>query len=109
MAKTIYNKLVRDNIPEIMKADNSEPTIRILDDEEFIVELLKKIKEESEELIQIKGDKLEMQKEIGDIYEVIDAIINYYNLNIKEINKLKQERKIKRGGFAKKIFLQSAE
>lgn len=107
--KITYNKLVRDNIPEIMKADNSEPTIRILDDEEFIIELFKKLQEESEELIQVKGDKLEMQKEIGDIYEVIDAIINYYNLNIKEINKLKQERKIKRGGFSKKIFLQSAD
>ena len=107
--KITYNKLVRDNIPEIMKADNSEPTIRILDDEEFIVELFKKLQEESEELIQAKGNKLEMQKEIGDIYEVIDAIIDYYNLDKEAIIKLKQERKIKRGGFAKKVFLQSAE
>ena len=106
--KIIYNKLVRDNIPEIIKADNSEPTIRILNDEEFIVELFKKIQEEYEELAQAKGNKLEMEKEIGDIYEVIDAIIDYYNLNKEAIIKLKQERKIKRGGFNKRIFLESS-
>ena len=106
--KIIYNKLVRDNIPEIIKADNSEPTIRILNDEEFIVELFKKIQEEYEELAQAKCNKLEMEKEIGDIYEVIDAIIDYYNLNKEAIIKLKQERKIKRGGFNKRIFLESS-
>lgn len=109
MAKIIYNKLVRDNIPEIIKAENKEPIIKILNDEDFIVELFKKLEEESEELIQAKGNNSEMEKEIGDIYEVIDAIIDYYNLDKEAINKLKQERKIKRGGFAKKIFLQSAE
>ena len=102
--KITYNKLVRDNIPEIIKADNSEPMIRILNDEEFIVELFKKIQEEYEELVQAKGNRTEMEKEIGDIYEVIEAIIDYYNLDKEAIIKLKQERKIKRGGFNKRIF-----
>jgi predicted house-cleaning noncanonical NTP pyrophosphatase (MazG superfamily) len=106
--KITYNKLVRDNIPEIIKADNSEPMIRILNDEEFIVELFKKIQEEYEELVQAKGNRTEMEKEIGDIYEVIEAIIDYYNLDKEAIIKLKQERKIKRGGFNKRIFLESS-
>jgi len=44
-------------------------------------------------------------KEIGDIYEIIDAIIDNCGPDREEIKKLKSERKIKRGGFSKKIFL----
>jgi len=39
--------LGRDKIPEIIRADGSEPKIRILDDREFIAELFKKLKEET--------------------------------------------------------------
>lgn len=104
----IYNKLVRDKIPEIIKADQGRaPKTRVLANEEFIIELLKKLKEEAEELVLAKDDKLELPKEIGDVYEVIDAIIEYYNLDRDKIMKLKNERQQKRGGFKKKIFLES--
>lgn len=104
----IYNKLVRDKIPEIIKADQGRaPKTRVLANEEFIVELLKKLKEEAKELAEVKDNKPELIKEIGDVYEVIDAIIEYYNLDREGIMKLKNERKQKRGGFKKKIFLES--
>ena len=41
-----YNKLVRDNIPEIIIADNCTPITRILSDEEYKIELEKKLYEE---------------------------------------------------------------
>lgn len=35
----IYNKLVRDKIPEICKSNNQIPKTRILGDEEYLKEL----------------------------------------------------------------------
>ena len=35
----IYNKLVRDNIPEIMIKNGAKPVTRILSDDEYLIEL----------------------------------------------------------------------
>ncbi|MDD4901428.1 MAG: nucleoside triphosphate pyrophosphohydrolase [Patescibacteria group bacterium] len=104
----IYHKLVRDKIPEIIKADGAgKPQVRILDDREFIIELLKKLLEEARELIEAKDDKHELVKEIGDVYEVIDAVMEYYKIDKGQVSKLQDERRNQRGGFKKKIFLES--
>ena len=42
-------KLVRDRIPEIIRADGKTPIIRIMDDEEYVKELDRKLCEEVEE------------------------------------------------------------
>ena len=42
----LYNKLVRDNIPEIIKKDNRKPIYRELSSDEYWEYLLKKDKEE---------------------------------------------------------------
>lgn len=107
--KKVYNKLVRDKIPEIIEKEGKTVSVRILSDEEFRGELRKKIKEEAEELTAAGGSVAEMMKEIGDIYEVIDAIISSSGLDREKILKLKEERKAKRGGFEKKIFLENVE
>lgn len=105
--KEIYNKLVRDNIPEIIKADGGAPQTRILEQGEYLKALFKKLAEEAKEAAEVMADKQELTKEIGDVYEVIDAIIDSCGLDKTEIMKLKDERKIKRGGFEKRIFLES--
>ena len=48
-------------------------------------------------------------KEIGDILEILEAIQKEWGLNPTEVKKLKEERKISRGDFDKKIFLEKTE
>ena len=61
----IYNKLVRDRIPEIILKDNELPTTRILDDEEYIKELNRKLQEEVNEYLE--NDNIEEpEKEASD-------------------------------------------
>lgn len=104
----IYNKLVRDMIPEIIEKDGEKPFIKILNEEEYKKELKKKLKEEAEEVIGAENNN-DLIKEIGDVLEVLDYIEKSFGLDKEEILKIKQERKIKRGGFDKKIFLEKTE
>ena len=97
----IYNKLVRDNIPEIMINNGANPVTRILDDNEYYEELKKKLLEEIKEFLE--SDEIE---EIADIEEVILAILKYKNHTFKEVEIIRQNKANKRGAFEKKIFLE---
>ena len=95
-----FEKLVRDRIPEIMVQNGQNPHIRILDEEEYQRELEKKLQEETEEYIMDKNEE-----ELADILEVIDAIIESKHFSMEDIWKIKESKRISRGGFQKKIFL----
>lgn len=104
----VYNKLVRDKIPEIIARDGQKANIRILNSEECRQALLAKLVEEAKEASEASSQK-DLAKEIGDVLEVIDSLILAFGLRREEIEKLKAERKESRGGFDKKIFLESTE
>ena len=50
----IYNKLVRDNIPEIIRQKGEEPILKILNDDEYKKELENK---KIEDIINIADNK----------------------------------------------------
>ena len=102
----VYKKLVRDLIPRIIKKDGETPIIRILGKREYELELLKKLVEESKEVLEERNNKKGLIKEVSDVMEVLEAIEKSFGLNRKEILKIKKERKKKRGGFEKRIFLE---
>lgn len=104
----IYNKLVRDNILGIISQENKIAKSRILSDEEYKLEALKKIVEEANEVLAA-GNNKDLMKEIGDLQGIIEAVIKAFNLDEKEILEIKNQRKQERGGFDKKIFLESVE
>lgn len=97
----VYNKLVRDKIPDIILKDNELPVTRILDDEEFIKELNKKLQEEVNEYLD--GENVE---EMVDILEVIRAILEYKMVSYEEIEDKRKKKAQKRGAFKDKIYLE---
>ena len=52
MKKTICNKLIRVNIPEIIEKSGKECDVKVLDDEEYIHKLKEKIIEEVHEVYE---------------------------------------------------------
>ncbi len=100
----IDKKLVRDKIPEIIKAEGRKPVTRILNNEEYLKELIEKLKEETEEL---EADQT--IEELADIQEVLFAILEVFNSNKAELEKVRIEKAQKRGSFKDKIFLEEVE
>ena len=74
LKEIIYNKLIRDRIPEITKADGWISKTRILNKKEYLLELSKKILEEAKELNEGAGHK-NLVEELVDLQEIIDAIL----------------------------------
>lgn len=105
MTKEItYNKLIRDRIPEITKADSWQSKTKVLNQKNFIIELKKKILEEAKELNEGKSKK-NLVEELVDIQEIIDAILREKKIKFSDFRKIQTKKRQKRGGFKKKLFL----
>ena len=95
-----YNKLVRDRIPEeINKEPGRKCKYRILNDEEYLKELNKKIIEEANEFVEENSIE-----ELGDLMEVINAIMNIKGYNIEEVNQVMRDKENRKGAFNKKFI-----
>lgn len=100
----VFNKLVRDRIPEIIRNNNEEAITRILNDEEYKDALENKLLEEYNEVLNAEGN--DYLEELADMLEVIDALASTQNKSLEDIIKIKENKCEKRGGFKNKIFLE---
>lgn len=108
MKKIIYNKLIRDKIPEIIKKSGGTSKIRELNKTDFKKELAKKILEEGKELCEVKT-KVDVLNELSDLLELVYAIAEENKLSLEELGKNRVEKNLKRGGFEKRLFLEYVE
>ena len=102
--KIIYNKLVRDKIPEIIEASGKICETEILSDEEYLQMLDKKLDEEFAEYH--KDQNIE---ELADLLEVLYAMAKAKGYSIEELDHVRVEKQKARGGFDKKILLKSVK
>lgn len=102
MKNILYKKLVRDKIPQIIRADNAEPVTRILTPSEFRNALLDKLVEEAIELRDSDGD-IDERADVAEVLRSLDTQYNYSAEHVEQARRLKEDR---RGGFTDKIFLE---
>lgn len=100
----IYNKLVRDKIPSIIKEKGETHVVRILDENEYKKELEKKLYEEYKEVIKAIGD--DRVEELADMLEVIRALASLENKTLNDVIAIADKKVKKRGAFKEKIFLE---
>ena len=100
MATKIYNKLVRDLIPDIIEKSGNECRTRILSDDEYLKMLDAKLDEELSEYHQDQSIE-----ELADLLELIQAAAIARGFTLEELESVRAEKAKKRGGFDKKIFL----
>ena len=104
MKTTVHNKLVRDNIPEIIRAEGHEPHTRVLDREEYSQALLEKLREEVAEFSESHSIE-----EMADILEVLSALIRLEGFSAEELKTIRQEKREKNGAFRRRLFLTTVD
>lgn len=99
-----YNKLVRDNIPQIIRNSGKKFATETYCDAEFREALLTKLVEEAVEASNARSQE-ELVTELADLYEVIDAVILAYGLDKAQLLKVQTNRREERGGFNSQLKL----
>ena len=102
--KKVYNKLVRDKIPEIIVENGSECNCRILDEAEYATMLNAKLLEECNEWIADEDIT-----EIADVLEVLYAIAELKGYSWEEVERVQRLKKDQRGGFTKRVYLEEVD
>ena len=100
MSVIVYNKLVRDKIPEIIEKDGKRCKTEILTKEDYIKMIDAKL---DEELAEYHKDQ--NVEELADLMEVIYAAANARGYSVEELETVRKNKARKRGAFEKKILL----
>ena len=96
----IYDKLVRDRIPEIIEGSGNKCEIEVVSDEVALEYLYKKLNEEVGELLEDKN-----LDEIADVMEVLFAVGAKYGYSEQDVLDKRNEKKNTRGGFNDNLIL----
>jgi predicted house-cleaning noncanonical NTP pyrophosphatase (MazG superfamily) len=99
-----YNKLVWDNVPDIIRAKGKDCEVRTLTDDEYRVELLKKVEEEASALPET-ASKQELIDELADVITVIEYIKKLEGISELELADALERHSRLRGRFDRKNFL----
>ena len=99
--KKIYNKLVRDRIPEIIEENGAQCKYHVATDAEFEQALLNKLREEVEEFIEEPS-----VKEMADIQEVLWRIQEVFNITEYDVRDATRQKAKERGIFDEGYILE---
>lgn len=100
MVTKVYQKLVRDRIPEIIETDGKACVTEILPDERYLEMLDAKLTEELSEYQESKS-----LEELADLLEVIRAVVKARGWTWEQLEQVRADKAAKRGGFEKRILL----
>lgn len=108
MTGTVYRKLVRDKIPDLIRHEGKTPAVVTLNEGAFKDALALKLLEEAHEFFHSwrAGNTKDVLKESADLLEVILAALEAHGLQWEDLLREREKRKAERGAFLKRLFLQ---
>jgi len=102
-----FKKLVRDGIPEQMRARGQRVEgLRRLEDAEFLSELRRKVVEEAAELAGAESVE-EMKKELADVREALDSFQRALLVDETELDACRREKAGKSGAFETRSYIEA--
>jgi len=100
----VFNKLVRDLIPQVIEAGGKTCNVRILEQGEHLEEIKAKMQEEALEFLEAASPE-EAIEELADILELVHTAIQMYDVSYEQLEHIRTQKKRQRGGFSKGIYL----
>lgn len=97
------DKLIRDKLPEIMRASGIEVLERAMDKNEYIKSVKDKLLEETNEVIRANS-KDELIEELGDLYEMLMVLASEYKIDVMQIKNSIEQKQQEKGAFNKRIY-----
>lgn len=105
MAIFRLSKLVRDNIPDIMRGDNQTPNVVLLSGKDLQRALLEKLKEEVDEALDELDDDEKFLAEMADVKEVYDSILRARAIDESNLAEIQATKRTTKGGFSEGYFV----
>ncbi len=101
--QVVYNKLVRDKIPEIITQSGRTCEYKTITNNEDVIGLLeKKLLEECNEYMECKNIE-----ELADLLEVIFSLVERLGTAREELLRLANQKAAERGSFKSGLLLMS--
>lgn len=104
----IYNKLVRDKIPEIIAKEGKTVKFRAVKGDELDEAMRKKILEEAAELASAKTDK-DIVEEAADLIEIVEAFLDRHVLIMHTVENRMSSKCREKGNFECGFLLESVD
>jgi predicted house-cleaning noncanonical NTP pyrophosphatase (MazG superfamily) len=100
-------KLVRDRIPEFMRAEGLVPIVRMVSGDEHCKALKFKLVEEADEVLTAPPEKL--MEEIADVQEVIAALIEAAGIDVDCLREIQEKKREEKGGFEEGVWFEGIQ
>jgi predicted house-cleaning noncanonical NTP pyrophosphatase (MazG superfamily) len=98
-------RLVRDRIPELLRAAGDDPRTSVLGDEEYDLALQARLHEEIAKMVAASDDR--RTEALADVLEVLYALAEYHGLDWDTVEHVGLTRRHEKGGFEGRVWLES--
>jgi predicted house-cleaning noncanonical NTP pyrophosphatase (MazG superfamily) len=101
-------KLIRDGVPQLIRAQGLTPVLRVAEPDEHMALLLAKLREEAAEVEQAIEDYADnvntaIVGELADVMEVLFAIAGCIGASRAEVEEARIRKAAQRGGFTQRL------
>ena len=100
MSVKVYNKLIRDKIPQIIEQSGKQAILEEVSGKEYLELLNAKLGEELQEYL----DSQSIEK-LADLGEVVHAILDHKAVSLQEFEGIRKQKVLERGAFQDKLLL----
>lgn len=92
-------KLVRDRVPDLIRAECRQADVKYVRGQELVVALAEKLQEEATEVAEAIDDRVKLIEELADLTEAMNSLMRLSGIDHDTVARAAAEKTAQRGGF----------